>query len=1109
MNESAMSLLVALARTTLLLAAAAVVVRAILGVTRCASPRAHRAAWALVLLQGWLFLRLTVAIPYDEMPPRPSHRITESAGGEQAHGEERAHGALPVVPSAPMRIVPEPESAVLSADVSPVDSARSSATEVPRSPSPVWRAWATSAGRNWPVLLVGVWLAGMGALVARAVVRYVLFLRRLPSARPAEDAWVRQWEELLADEGIRRRVRLRMTARVGPVLCRLPSGWQLLLPVDLWRGLTPAGRLAVLRHELAHLKRGDAWKSLLARLLALPHWFNPAAWWAVRKFEEAAEWACDGAATGADRRQAVEYARTLVHLGAPLTQHLACGPAARGHGLSIRVRRLLSPGTVEDSIMKRLLVIAIAFGLVAVCLLRFDLVAKEPTASVEPAGALAGAPAEEDPPKEAAGGKIPDATPEGESPVTVTGTVWGPGQKPVPDARVWLRQGSRSEKEYFSTSTDEQGRFQFREVAPGWTGVFVVAKGYSYASTSLALQSAQIATNVSLTVARPEPLILDLVDDEGQPVEGAELEHLGWKSPEGVKSWLLPEVLRREGMAIPASNKDGRLRIDGVPHGAVCKGRVKHPQFARRPFEHLTPGAQPHRLVLERGYPITVRAINRKTDERVADATVTVTGFPSSIGIYDEPVDENGELLVRLGSARHIFVRVRHPELIWPESYRIDAWGDFPSDLTIDAKLIRKATVTGRVVDEQTGEPVAGVGVGVAAYGPRRFVVSQRTTDESGRYEITGPEGYVSLQVLGGNGYWAPREHRVSAELDPAAPVAAPDLVARKLPTIRGTVVLPDGRPAASTLVRIRDFRTTPVVTDADGRFQLPMRRKAHSPRIEARHVKERLSGAGTLLFEDAEAGKTCEIQLAPDAAATGTVLDQDGRPREGVFVRLCAWGTTVDTAITDENGRYHFNGLIRGSTYHVVLTRNMLDMTLPRSNPIELTQDLATFDPLTLPDDLPAASASDEAADGLVGKPAPAWQCRAWINSPPLDLASLRGKYVLLDFWATWCGPCIAELPQVQAAHEWFAGKGVVVIGIHHDSVPLDEVQAFVQERHLTFPIGLDSEAGHTSGRYNVTSWPTEILIGPDGRVIADSFLGGHNFLWKLREVALSSQDD
>lgn len=433
MNEPAVSLLVALGRTTLLLAVAAVVVRALLGATGCKSPRAHRAAWVLVLLQGWLLLRLTVAVPYYEAPPGAPQRIAESAG------ERRAHGPLPAASSVP---------------IPSVDVARTDATQTPRSPerdteevallgatgvspvqgqdargtlrarrkdrsvaiSPVGTAWAASARQSWPALVVSLWLAGMGALIGRALVRYVLFVRRLPPGRPAEDAWVRQWDKLRAEAGIRRPVRLRMTPQFGPVLCRLPSGWELLLPVDLWRRLTPAGRLAVLRHELAHLKRGDAWKSLLVRLLGLPHWFNPAAWWAARKFEEAAEWACDGEAAGADRDRAVEYARTLLHLGTPPAQPLACGPAARGHGLSVRVRRLLSPGTVEDSIMKRLIVITIALGLVVVCLLRFDLVAKEPAASVDAAGASA------------EGDRMDEKTPEeGPSSLAVEGSK--PGQE--------------------------------------------------------------------------------------------------------------------------------------------------------------------------------------------------------------------------------------------------------------------------------------------------------------------------------------------------------------------------------------------------------------------------------------------------------------------------------------------------------------------------------------------------------------------------------------------------------------------------------------------------------------------------------------------------------
>jgi beta-lactamase regulating signal transducer with metallopeptidase domain len=431
MSELATSLLGALARTTLLLAVAALAVRGLLGATRCSSPAAHRAAWLLVLLQGWLFLRWTVAVPYYETPPpdrqatvahrqtavahrqtaapsrkapsQGAYRDSPSEGAHEARrpGErERLVAAPRVATSGSIAGVPERESSVSPAEAPPAAEAPSAVAARPgtrrasAASSPAWRTRAMLVDQNWPVWLAAVWLAGMGVLAARSGVRYVLFVRGLPPARPAEGAWVRQWEDLLADQRVRHPIPLRMTTRVGPMLCRLPRGWQLLLPIELWRGLTPGGRASVLRHELAHLRRGDTWKSLGVRLLALPHWFNPTAWWAARKFEEAAEWACDRAAAGGDGEQAVEYARTLVRLGAPLAQRFAWGPSAGGHGLSVRVRRILSTGTGEDSIMKRLIVITVALGLVVACLLRFDLVAKEPLATNVPA---AGAPAREDP----------------------------------------------------------------------------------------------------------------------------------------------------------------------------------------------------------------------------------------------------------------------------------------------------------------------------------------------------------------------------------------------------------------------------------------------------------------------------------------------------------------------------------------------------------------------------------------------------------------------------------------------------------------------------------------------------------------------------------------
>jgi thiol-disulfide isomerase/thioredoxin len=124
------------------------------------------------------------------------------------------------------------------------------------------------------------------------------------------------------------------------------------------------------------------------------------------------------------------------------------------------------------------------------------------------------------------------------------------------------------------------------------------------------------------------------------------------------------------------------------------------------------------------------------------------------------------------------------------------------------------------------------------------------------------------------------------------------------------------------------------------------------------------------------------------------------------------------------------------------------------------------------------------ESADD-VRRDAAELHCQAWINSAPLKLDSLRGKVVLLNFWATWCGPCVAELPQVQRVHDLFADKGLVVIGIHHNSVSAERVRAFAREKKLTFAIGLDDERGATCGGYDVNAFPGNVLIGRDCKVI------------------------
>ena len=105
-------------------------------------------------------------------------------------------------------------------------------------------------------------------------------------------------------------------------------------------------------------------------------------------------------------------------------------------------------------------------------------------------------------------------------------------------------------------------------------------------------------------------------------------------------------------------------------------------------------------------------------------------------------------------------------------------------------------------------------------------------------------------------------------------------------------------------------------------------------------------------------------------------------------------------------------------------------------------------------------------------------------------DPASLAGKVVLVDFWATWCGPCVAEIPHVLALHEKYHDRGFTVVGVSLDE-DLDALEAFVAERELPWPILVDAQTpnGGTSllaTRYGISGIPTMILVGRDGNVIS-----------------------
>lgn len=239
-------------------------------------------------------------------------------------------------------------------------------------------------------------------------------------------------------------------------------------------------------------------------------------------------------------------------------------------------------------------------------------------------------------------------------------------------------------------------------------------------------------------------------------------------------------------------------------------------------------------------------------------------------------------------------------------------------------------------------------------------------------------------------------------------------------------------------------------------------------------------------------------VKLVAERPMVGTIVCDElrkvGKPMGWTNVYLIRNGERV-AACDSSQGRFEFvvpPGAYTLNAYGSDFKQRYVTVTVPDA-PSQFV-----VDPIHL------------SATGLVllrGKPAPELAGVVGWKGKPVKLADLQGKYVLLEFWGYWCGPCVGSMPVLIEMHEKLAAKGLVIIGVHMDTdgeidtaAKLDEkIEGFRKKlwsgKDLPFPVALVSgkligegenqSRGESARRYGVESYPTSVLIDRAGKVV------------------------
>jgi thiol-disulfide isomerase/thioredoxin/protocatechuate 3,4-dioxygenase beta subunit len=528
---------------------------------------------------------------------------------------------------------------------------------------------------------------------------------------------------------------------------------------------------------------------------------------------------------------------------------------------------------------------------------------------------------------------------------------------------------------------------------------------------------------------------------------------------------------------------DGMYRIDECPQGATSISAIpESPKVdlagQNLPLPSLTSGQELDGLnfVLQRPVLIKGQVRTAETDRPVAAASVCISSRTEITCTL--VTDSNGQFEAKVSpGTQYVQVQGVNGKDIddKPQSVvTVDAQHSPPITLRVSDVLLFPSIphLTGKVFDLE-GKPVSSATV--------VDIESETTatTDDSGLFRFSAETRPGESIVV------------TKADMVSKSPVVLSDKSSvnlrldATLATFEGRVVGEDGKPVPGTELTLSGkgaLGSRRVISDGEGRYRFDK----IAPGYGGLYIWATKSGFGNATIQgiSSEPGRTVALEpmkmVIADGTIDGVVLDPNGRPASHAKV---SGPYGVPDVVTGDDGLFHLTQVPRTKVFLEANSgENSTQMTMANWDQKGVVLKL-------LP---PKPPAPGSVSEDVIGQLAPPFKVGQWLDGKPINLASLRGKIVVLDFWAVSCPPCVASLPRVQALADTYRSQGVVVIGVHEVGLPIAKLRSFVSQRNLTYPIGLDlpdaTGLGATAYEYAPKGWPTVYVIAPNGRVFAQS---------------------